>query len=214
LNWSLIAYYVGYGIAFFLCWGLGPIFRTPMLINGLFNLALNLGLMQGWDIRLLITAHGFGFLVWMLALTQTPNGYTFSFVLLADLAAVFHGLWPEIQVAGSGPAFWNTVSTHIVDVWMTSIFVLTASVIARSTIVATVQGRRVDVLTNPRRRFLIPICAWAGMIALPPWFAGTLSQAFIESRFAIAVQLLVWGWVAFELPSYIAHKRLMRRYVD
>jgi hypothetical protein len=214
LDWSLIVYYIGYAIAFFLCWGLGPIFRAPMLLNGLFNVALTLGLMRGWDIRIVIAVHGFAFFVWMLALTQTLNGSVFVFVLLLDLAVVFHGLWPDIQVAGTGPTFWNVMSTQIIEVWMTSIFALTVSVVFRSSILAKLKERRVDLLTNPRKRFLIPICAWAGMISLPPWFPNILPKPVIDNRFAIAVQLLVWGWVAFELPSYITHRRLMRQYDD
>jgi hypothetical protein len=182
-----------------------------MLLNMGFNLILNLGLLAGWDVRGVMIAYGFGFFLWVLALTQSVNKPTLVTLLLLDLAVVFHGLLPEIQVTGTGPQFWNTVSTHIVDVWMASIFGLSGITIFKSSLLAWIRGHRADVLTNPKKRFLIPIFVWSGMIAVPPWFTPYLTSSFVNHRFTIAAELLVWGWVALELPFYLVYKRLLRK---
>ena len=212
MGWVEITSYVGYIAAILLCWGLGPIFRVPMLLNLGFNLCLTSGLLYGWDIRAVIALHGFAFFIWVLALTQSIQRSTLVFLLLFDLVIVFQRILPDMQTAGIGQDFWNALSTHIIEVWMASIFALSASTIFKSSLLAKWQGRRVDVLTNPRKRFIIPICAWSGIIAITPWLGSVLPESVIENRFAIAAELLVWGWVAFEFPFFMLHRRIRRIY--
>lgn len=212
VDWIVVTSYIGYVLAVILCWGLGPIFRIPMLINMGFNLSLNLGLLSGWDIRGVIAVYGLAFFLWVLALTQSINRLTLVFLLLLDLTVVFCRVLPDIQTAGIGGDFWNTVSTHIVEVWMASIFGLSATTIFRSTLLAKWRHRRMDLLTNPRKRFIIPICVWSGTIAITPWLGSFLPQTIIQNRFALAAELLVWGWVAVELPFYLLYRRLTRIY--
>lgn len=210
MDWVLVPYYAGYTLALYLCWSLGRIFRIPMLLNLGFNLSLNAGLLAGWDIRLLIVAHGFGFFAWVLGLSQTLTKSTFLLVLLLDVGIIFHRLVPDLQVVDTGPVFWNAVSTHIIDIWSVSVLGVIIAMVVRSTLGASWHGRHIDVLTNPKKRFQLPIGLWAGAIVLIPLFAPWLPASIVAMRHNIAANLLVWGWVATELPFYLMNRRLMR----
>jgi hypothetical protein len=210
----LIIYYIGFTLAILLCRSLGKIFFVPMLIDLGFNLALNFHLLAGWDIRIFMVTFCFGVFVWVLALSGAFNKTTFIAVLLADLVMVFVEILPSVQAAGTGQAFWNTTSTGIVDVWLLSVFVVICSMVFRSTVVAKVHSKFVDLLTNPKKRFLLPLGAWAGIIVLGGQLHDHLPAWFVHYRFDIAAQVMVWGWVALELPSFLAFHRLKRQYPD
>ena len=214
MDTSLLVYYVGFALAIFLCRGLGTIFYVPMLIDMSFNLALNFGLLAGWDIRLLMVAFGFGIFLWVLALSGAFTKTTFIAVLLLDLTLVFTKILPDLQAAGTGRDFWNVTSTGIVDVWTLSTFVVVMSMVLRSTVVAKIRGKFVDILTNPKKRFLIPLGAWSGIIVLGGQLATFLPPWLSDHRFDIAAHVMVWGWVALELPYFITYQRLKKRYVE
>ena len=210
MDWMLVPYYAGYALALYLCWNLGSIFRLPMLLNLGFNLALNFGLLAGGDIRWLIVAHGFGFFLWVLALSQSLTKSTLVLVLLLDVGMVYNRLVPDFQVVDTGPLFWNAVSTHIIDIWSVTVLGLVVSMFVRSTLLATWQGRLVDIFTNPKKRFQLPIGMWAGTIVLIPLLHRWAPDEMIDARHTIAACLLVWGWIAMELPFYLMNRRLMR----
>ena len=209
MDWMLITYYIGYACALRLCWSLGRLFWIPMLMNMGFNLSLNFGLLAQWDIRLLMVAYGFGLFLWVLALSQALTRSTLVLVLIMDVGLIFNRLYPDLQVVDTGATFWNSISTHIVDIWLMSIFGLVISMVFRSTVWASMHGRRIDVLTNPKKRFQLPIGTWAAIIAVAPLLATWIPSAFVDNRFLIAANFLTWGWVALELRPYVMNRRLM-----
>ncbi|HEY3294011.1 MAG TPA: hypothetical protein VGL38_01080 [bacterium] len=211
MGFETLLYYAGFLIALALCWGLGPIFFYPMLADVAFDVAGNVGLFTGWDVRWIVVSYGFGMLLWVLALAGALTKPTFIAVMLMDLGAIFYRIIPQFQMNGSGQDFWNLASTGINEIWMVSIFVIVASMAIRSSIIAKMQGRRVDLLTNPKKRFLLPVGAWAGFPPFISCFEHWLPSSLVDGRFMIAGQLMVWGWVALELPPYLTHKRLMKR---
>ncbi len=211
VTWDAVSIYAGYLIALLLCRGLGWIFFVPMLLNLVFDLCLRFGLLAGWDIRWTMVSYGLLFFLWVLTLSGFPNKTVFIVVMLADLGSVFHGLAPEMSAVGTGSSFWDTTSTSIVHVWLTSIFVVSVSVIFRGTVLSMIERGYADLLVVPKQRFLIPIALWSGMIMIPFYLHGVVPEWLYEHRFALAVQLLVWGWVAFELPFYIMYKRMHER---
>ncbi len=208
--WFFAIYYLGYVLALWLCWNLGQLFRVPMLLNLGFDVCLNLGLLQGWDIRFIIVSYGLAFFVWVLALSQSMNKSTFTFVLLLDLAIAYKQMYPDLAMVGSGTEFWFHASTDILHIWMASILAVVGSMLFRSSILARLKGRFVDVWTNPKKRFQVPIGAWAATILLTSWLKPHLPLIIAQRRFLIAANLLVWGWVVVELPHYLANRRLMR----
>ena len=208
---QVVIYYVGFAAAILLCRGLGRLFFYPMLLNVGFNISLNLGLFGGWDVRWLIVAYGFGIFLWVLALTGAWNRTLFVGLLLLDLAVIMNGLWPVITVAGNGVQFWNYTSTAIIDVWMISILVVVLSTVVKSTLIARFKGKFVDLLTNPKKRFVLPIGAWACIIESAKYLPSFLPSSVVANRFDIAAQVLVWGWVGLELPFLLTHRRLKRQ---
>jgi hypothetical protein len=128
-----------------------------------------------------------------------------------DIVVVLNGIWPSIQVAGTGQDFWNQTSESIMDVWDVSILVLTSTVIIKSTILAKLRGSYVDILTNPKKRFLIPICLWILVGVSLKYLSPLLSDQIVKNRYIISSQLLVWGWVAFEFPMWLMHRRLLKQ---
>jgi hypothetical protein len=205
-------YYAGFIAALALCRGLGPVFFYPMLVDLAFDICGMLGWFSGWDSRWLMVSYGLALLIWVLFLVGSLTKPTFIAVLMVDIGTFFWRIVPQFQLSGSGQDFWNLASTGINEIWMVSIFVIVASMAVRSTVVARFQGRRADLLTNPRKRFLLPIGVWAGLPPLLSYLEPWLSASLVEDRFTIASHLLVWGWVALELPAYISHKRLMKQY--
>ena len=205
-----VVYYVGFVCAILLCRGLGNLFFVPMLLDLGFDVCLYLNAFKGWDVRWLIVVYGFGVLVWVLALSGAPSRPVFLVLLLADIGTVLYGLAQPMTLIGSGQPFWNAVSSSVSNVWLMSVLVVIGSLALKSSLIAKLRGRRVDLLTNPKKRFLLPIGVWAAIIVLPSYFQDYVSDAFLAFRYKTAALALVWGWVALELPFYIVHKRLMR----
>ncbi|MBU0507207.1 hypothetical protein KKH27_00025 [bacterium] len=198
--------------AIVVCWDLGPIFYVPMILDLVFDLALWFNLLAGWDIRLTVVTYGFLFFAWVLILSKDYTKLAALLIIPVDLAFVYQGVLPELQAAGTGQEFWNVTSTEILKLWDLSTFLLVMTVIVRSTIGAKLQGRMVDVLTNPRKRFLIPIGVWTGINLLHEIFPSYLPPWFVENGYRIASHALAWGWLALELPFFLAHRRLRLRH--
>jgi hypothetical protein len=213
VSWfELLTYYSAYGLAVYLVYDLGKIFWIPLLLDLLFDLSLSLGLLSGFDSRPLALTYEFLFFVWVLVLGGKLTNATFVAALLVDLGVIFNGIWQPIQMAGTGPEFWNTMSTTIMNVWMASTFVVVLSVVVQSTVIAKLRGRYVDILTNPKKRFLLPIGAHTALWLLPTYGKGYLPDFFIENGYRIAAYTLVWGWVAVEFPFYLMYRRMRKRY--
>jgi hypothetical protein len=206
-----IIYYAGFVSALALCWGLGPIFFYPMLADLIFDVCLSSGLFSGWDIRLLVSLYGLAAFIWVIALSGVLAKTTFVAVLLLDMLMIFYKILPQLQLAGTGQDFWNATSTGIYEVWLISIFVVITSMAVRSSLGAKIKGLRIDLLTNPRKRFLLPIGVWAGVTLLLGNLERWIPVSVFDDRFVIAAHTLVWGWVILELPQYLIHRRLMKQ---
>ena len=206
--WESLVYYLGYGVALALCRGLGKLFFVPMLLNMGFNIALQAGLLSNWDYRWIFAGHGFLFFLWVAALAGIFDRVTVVVLILVDLLAVYRGLLPQFQIAGTGETFWHMTSTSIIHVWLISILVVSLSAIFKSSLISLWENGYSQLLVIPKRRFLIPIAAWATIILLPEYLGGMLPAFIYQKRFIIAGFALVWGWVAIELPFYIMYKRM------
>jgi hypothetical protein len=212
MAFETLIYYAGFGFALWLCWGLGPVFFYPMLADLAFDICMSSGLFSGWDIRPLVAVYGLAVVIWVVALLGKLTNTTFVAVLLMDVAMIFYQIVPDIQMVGTGQEFWNATSVGIYEVWLLSIFVMVVSMALRSSVWAKIQGRRVDLLTNPKKRFLIPLGAWAGIPPLMSFLEPNIPSWVFDQRYVIASHVLVWGWVAFELPPYLMIRRLRKRF--
>jgi hypothetical protein len=210
----LSIYYAGYLLAILLCRKLGKLFFIPMLLNLAFDIALAVDLFAGWDVRWVIVAYGFGIFVWVLALSESFTRSMMLTLTCFEVVIVIGRMWSPLHLAGTGPDFWNAVSTSVYDVWLASILVVVVSVVVKSTIVAQHQDRRIDVISNPKKRFLLPIGAWAAIIVVPPYLEHQLPQSVLDNRYEIAGMVLVWGWVALEFPFFLMYRRLRKRYLS
>lgn len=210
---QFIIYVVGYLLAIRLVWGMGPVFYIPMMLFILWDFALLGRLLSGWDIRALVLGYGAFVFAWILALSKGSTRLSpLLLVLLVDLAFVTEGILPQLEAAGTGQQFWNTTSTSILQVWYLTNSLLVLAVVFESTVVAKLRGKMVDLLINPRKRFLIPIGLWTGFDFIHITFSGVLPPWMHESGWKISSTVLVWGWVALELPFFIAYLRLKRQH--
>jgi hypothetical protein len=212
LTWSYGLYLVAFLAAIFLARGLGPLFFIPLLLDFGFELCLFFDVLSGWDIRLVVAVFEFLWFVWVLALAGNLRKSTFVVMLVLDMAVMMKGILPSIQATGIGQNFWNDTSMAIIDVWQTSILVVIGSMVVRSTIVAKIKGEYVDILTNPKKRFLLPIGMWSFMLEMPNYLRPIIPDYLYDNRFPISANFLIYGWVALELPFYIMYKRLKKRY--
>jgi len=208
VNLETAFYYLGYAIALFLCRGLGRLFFIPMLINMGFDVAVQFNLLAGWDIRWVTVGYGLLFFIWVATLAKAFDTATVVVLIVVDIFTAYWGILPNIQSAGSGTQFWNATSTSIVNVWLVSILIVSMSAILKGSFGSTIQRGYSELLIIPKRRFLIPIAMWAAVIVLPEFLGNKAPEFIHQNRFKIAGQLLVWGWVAIELPFFIMYKRL------
>ena len=209
---ATILYYAGFVTAIFVCRGLGPIFYIPMTLDLIFNIVLQSGGLQGWDVRLVVLTSGILWFIWVMALAGTLNKGLIVLLILVDLAALLKGVEPQLAAVGSGDPFWHLTSTKIIEVWMLSVLVVVLFMVVKSTLVARLNGEFVDLLSNPRKRFLIPIGLHAAVWVIAPYLESVVPAWLFARRYDIAAQVLVWGWVAIELPFFIMYRRLKRQY--
>ena len=129
-----------------------------------------------------------------------------------EMGSIFHGTLPELTAVGSGSAFWNMTSTSIIEIWMLSSLVVIVTVLVRSTVIARLRGDFIDILTNPRKRFLIPMGLHVMIFALPDMLPDAMKANlpvwFMAKHYYIAAWVLLLGWIALELPFYLMYKRL------
>ena len=210
MTWDLFLYYLGYAIALWLCKDLGKVFLYPMLINMGFNIALNFGAFAGFDSRWVIAIYGFLFFVWVATLAGAFDRITVVVLLLVELVVVVKGLLPQFQAVGTGFSFWHLTSTVVLQIWMFSILVVCLSAIFKSSILSVWERGYSELLIIPKRRFLVPIALWSLIWTLPHLMSGQIPAVVQQYKSQIAGQLLVWGWVAFELPFYMMYKRRYR----
>ncbi len=207
-------YYGCYVIAILICRGLGPIFFLPMIADFGFDLLLANHALSGWDIRILIMAYGMLWFLWVMVISRTLNRSLIVLLLLVDFTSIFRGVLPQLTAVGVGQMFWNSTATRIIEVWMLSAAILVAAVILRSTIAARFNGEFVDVFTNPRKRFLVPIGLHSAWMVLPTYIKDFLPAMVYNHRYQIAGWILVAGWIVLELPYYVKYRRMRRRYAQ
>jgi hypothetical protein len=205
-------YYVGFIAATILSYGLGRMFFIPMLLNMGFNISMDAGLFTGWDVRWLMIGYGGAIFVWVVVLSGIKNRANYVGLLAMDVFIIMNAMWPLVQETGTGAHFWNVTSTSVINIWMASIAFLVGSTIVQSTIMKRLNHKSMDLLRTPRKRFLIPIGMWSATIVVLFYLRPLIPEWLFHNRFAIASHVLVWGWVAFELPQYIMHERMRRKY--
>jgi hypothetical protein len=181
-----------------------------MLINMGFNICLNVGMLTGWDIRWLAATYGLGVFLWVLALSGSFAKSTAVILLFLDIGVVLAEIQPYFATVGHGQSFWNIASTSIVYVWLVSTVVVAGTVVWKSTVVARLRDQPSDLLTNPKKRFLLPIGTWATILLAAKYLGPFISTYATEAAYFIAGTVLVWGWVVLELPFYLAYRRLKR----
>lgn len=214
MQFEQLLYYSCYVIAILICRGLGPIFFVPMIADLGFDLLLSYNALSGWDIRILIMAYGMLWFLWVMVISKTLNRGLIVLLLLVDFTSIFRGVLPQLTAVGAGQMFWNSTATRILEVWMLSAAILVAAVIFRSTVAARFHGEFVDVLTNPRKRFLIPIGLHSAWIVASTYIRDFLPAVIYNHRYQIAAWILVGGWIALELPYYISYWRTKKRYAQ
>jgi hypothetical protein len=212
MAFQTVIYYFGYCVALVLYKDMGRIFFLPMLLNLWFNLLITLKIYQQVDFRWLIAVHGMLWLVWVLALGRVTRSRTETVLaLLLIVGAFIFGTLPNLTKPPGTYRGMIELSTRIWTIWYFSAFVVVVAVFLRSTVIAKWKKEFVDILTNPRKRFLLPMGVCSGFIGLTPLLQGTVPEALIIERFNIGSHLLAWGWVVVELPFFITYERLKRQ---
>ena len=213
MSFSLIdiPYYFLYVVVISLFWGMGRLYYIPIILDAAFNICLEAGGLSGWDIRIVILVYGLAFFTWVLVLAGAMNKSLIVLLLVIDFTSIFQSLRPQLVAIGEGTQFWTMTSTTILMTWMISVLLVVLSVVFRSTIVAKFRGEFVDLLTNPRKRFLLPIGLHSAIITIPPFFKSYIPTVVYDRRFDLAAWSLLLGWIALELPHFIMYQRLKRR---
>jgi hypothetical protein len=182
-----------------------------MIIDLLFDVCLELGFMNVSWLRWIMVAYSFGIFLWVLALSGAFSKPAFVALLLTDLLVIAQGIWRPLMASADTFDLVVAMSEAVWSVWLMSTLFVIATAVFRSTIGARMAGRMPDLLVNPKRRFLLPIGAWAAIIVLPTLISSLVPQYLYEHRFPIAAMVLVWGWVAMELPFILMEFRVHRR---
>ena len=201
-----------YVAAILICRGLGPIFFFPMIADLGFDLLLKSGGLSHWDIRYVIMAYGLLWFLWALVISRTLNRGVILLLLIVDFSSIFQGLLPHLTAVGAGTMFWHATATNIIEIWMLSTAVVIGAVLFKSTIVAKFRNEFVDVLTNPRKRFLIPMGLHSLWWVLPNYLYDVMPSYLLSHRYIIGSYILLGGWLALELPFYIKYRRLKKEY--
>ena len=211
INFQYIQYCVGFVLAIGLCYRLGPIFYIPMILDLAFDLALQFGFLSGWDIRLLMVSYGFAVFVWVIMLSKGFRKLSPILIMAIDLAFVYQAVLPKLEMAGVGQPFWNATSTAIFTIWNISIFLLASSTVFMGSLWQKLRGGFVDALSNPRKRFLIPIALWTGFNVFHETFAGSIPPWMHHYGYKISSNMLVWGWVVLEMPFFLMERRFQKK---
>jgi hypothetical protein len=211
MAFQTVIYYFGYCAALYLYKDMGRVFFMPMLMNMWFNLLITFEIYREVDFRWVIAVYGILWFVWIMVLA-TPNRGKLEIVLALFLllAAFFFGTLPHLLTEFDAFRAMIDLATRIWTVWYFSSFFIVLVVVIRSTIIARIKGEFVDLLTNPRKRFLIPLGLCSGIIGVTPLLSGKIPEEIVLQRFNIGSHVLVWTWVALELPFYIMYERLKR----
>ncbi|MBU0690546.1 hypothetical protein KKH18_01915 [bacterium] len=190
---------------------MGRIIFIPMLFNMWFNLFLTFDVLQGWDFRWLAALQGVLFFIWVAVLAQVfRNKYDLAVVVILLASAFFIGTLPDLTGKTDMKGIIDA-TTRIWTVWDFSTFIIVLMVVIRSTIIAKIKKEFVDVLSNPRKRVMLPIGAFGAIVSLLPLLRGAIPESLIDYRFNLAALTLAWGWVILETPFYIMYERLKRQ---
>ena len=212
MAFQTVIYYLGYCAALYLYKDMGRVFFVPMLANMWFNLLITFEIYREVDFRWFIAVHGLFWLCWILILAR-PSISRFeiggSIILL--VSAFFWGTLPRLMEEANALSAIIELCTQIWTTWYFSGFLVVLVVVLRSTVVARYKKDFVDILTNPRKRFLIPLGLCSGMIGFTPLLGSVVPDTVLLQRFNIGSQLMVWGWVLLESPYFIMYERLRRQ---
>ena len=212
MAFQTVIYYLGYCTALFLYKDMGRIFFVPMLLNLWFNLLITFEIYRQVDFRWLAAIHGILWLIWVFLLAREERRkIDIAMIVLLILVAFVVGTLPNLAETADAFEAMIEMSTHIWTVWYLSAFIVIIVVVIRSTVIPRYKKTFVDILTNPRKRFLIPLGICSGIIGIAPLLEGTVSSELIRHRFNIGSQVMVWGWVVLETPFFIMYERLKRK---
>lgn len=207
-----LLYYLGYCIALYLYKDMGRIFFVPMLLNLWFNLLILFQVYRHVDFRWLVALHGMLWLIWILVLaSENRKKLDITLAILLLVGSFVIGTLPQLRQKADAFKAMIELCNNIWTVWFFSAFIVVFVVIVRSTIVARMKHEFIDILTNPRKRFLLPLGIQSALVGIAPLFEGALSPDIIRERFNIGSHIMVWGWVVLELPFYIMYERMKRQ---
>jgi hypothetical protein len=213
MAFQTIIYYFGYCAALYLFKDMGRVFFVPMLLNMWFNLFITFEIYRQVDFRWFIALQGILWFIWVIVLANyLRRKLEITLVSFLLLIAFFFGTLPQLLTEFKAFGDMVELGTRIWTAWHFTSLILILVVVIRSTIIARIKGEFIDLITNPRKRFLIPLGLCSATIAVLPLLSGAVPEDIVIQRFNIASHVLVWTWVAFELPFYIMYERLKRHH--
>ncbi|MCB9358268.1 MAG: hypothetical protein H6508_00050 [Calditrichaeota bacterium] len=205
----LIAYYVGGGLAIFLCWNLGAVFYVPMIMNLGLEVLLGTGVVRDLDIRHVVAVTGFLQALWVVVLSDVFRNWIEGATVFVLISLAFLvGIYPSVMEPTQNWAQSILLATLIIRTWMYVIVGVVLVVITRSVLQPSSLGGLADMIVNPKKRFLLPLGFWAMIIVVPLEGIPVVGDWMGENRFHLAGTALVWGWVLLEIKFFVQSLRI------
>lgn len=199
-----ITYYTGAVLGIILCWNLGPLFYLPMFFNIATDILLDVGILSSGDMRLSWAIIEGLYCLWVLVLANIFKSRAEAVAIFVMIAVAFaYGVYPNLAEAANDWNRWVELTTRIMQAWSIIISGIITLVIVKTLYQWKIGKSINDLAVNPRKRFLIPIWAWATISAMPLEWVPGIGKWLEDYRFAIAGHTLVWGWVLVELKFFV-----------
>lgn len=209
----LISYYLGAVVSLALCFGLGPLFYIPMILNIGVEVLLGSGLLQSMNLRMTFAIIGFLYALWACLIGNVFRSRYEAIIVFTLIGFAFwYGIYPSLTEATRDWDRWVELTTRILRVWSVVIVGVIGLVFARTYIDIVRRKGINDLIINPRKRFLIPMAVWATMIAMTwRWIPG-IGEWVENNKFHLGSTALVWGWAALELKFFLQARYWRRKY--
>lgn len=208
-----ITYYTGIAAALFLCWNLGPLFYSYIILNIVTDILLDIGWLAAGDMRLKWAVIQWLDCIWILMLANIFRS-RFEAVLMSLLVLIAFGfgIYPRLTEQLGSWEHGVELTTQMMRTWAIINLVIVLLVFAKTLYLWKAKKRPNDLVVNPRRRFLLPIAAFSAIVAVPlEWIPS--QPMWLESyRFSIAAHTQVWGWVIVELKFYLQARSWRDKY--
>ncbi len=188
-------------------------FYSLLLFNLVTDALLDIGWLAAGDMRIKWTIVDGVYCLWVLVLGNFFRSRKEAVaVFLLVVAAFTYWVLPHHMNAADNWKAWVELTTRIMEGWATIIAGLVMFVAARTYLQYKVGGGFNDLIVNPRKRFLLPIGAWAAIKAIPLAWIPASAGWFETARFPIAAHIMVWGWVFLELKFFFQARYWRRKY--